>query len=491
MIHSEIDGFGKTSYIISVHFVMTESWDKLKEKAYGQMDNQKSRWMNYKMLLLTGGGIFVDGYSLIIISFGLGEIKTLFGLQHDAFLVGLIATIFLLGTMMGALLSGYFADKFGRRRIFIIDLVFFIVFALISGIVNSAYELIVARFLIEFMIGMDYPIATSYLSEFTPRKPRGKFLVMNITFFNIAGVVAAIVGYSLIPIGAIVAWRYMLMSAAVPASIVLMARLRTPESPRWLLQHNRKKEAIQAIEEVTGGSMTAETQKFVMDSNVKPPVSGYYKELFSEFRNSAWFLGLFYFLFTIAFISSTLYGPSILASFGEAGLFGSTLYWSLFVVGDIILILVIDKFGRRNSTLTGWAGMVVTIVGLALAPASLKLLSLSAFVLFSMFSGIGPASMHMVYSPELFPTRIRATAEGWKQGFGRISGVLTGIFFPSLMRGDQLLVIIIACIGGLVLGVLFAPETKQKTLEDISEKGDIKIYLHMKQSKGHQKEVSK
>ncbi|MHB1470054.1 MAG: MFS transporter [Thermoplasmataceae archaeon] len=454
---------------------MTESWDELKDRAYGQMDEQKSKWFNYKMLLLTGGGIFVDGYNLIIISFGLGGIKTLFGLQNDAFLVGLVAVILIVGTMVGALLSGYFADRFGRRRIFIIDLIMFIVFSLVSGFVNSIFELIIARFLVGLVIGMDYPIATSYLSEFTPKKPRGKFLVMNITFFNIAGVAAALVGYSLLPIGATVAWRYMLMSAAIPALMVLLARLRTPESPRWLLQHDRKKEAIQAIEEVTGGAMTAETQKFVMDSNVKPPISGYYRELFSKFRNSALFLGLFYFLFTIAFINSTLYGPSILASFGEAGLFGSTLYWTLFVVGDIILILVIDTFGRRKSTITGWAGMSITIIALALAPPSLKLLSLSAFVLFAMFSGIGPASMHMVYSPELFPTRIRATAEGWKQGFGRISGVLTGLLFPSLVIGDQLLVIIIACVGGLVLSILFAPETKLRTLEEISEKGDIKI----------------
>jgi putative MFS transporter len=454
---------------------MTESWDELKDKAYGQMNEQKSKWFNYKMLLLTGGGIFVDGYNLIIISFGLGGIKTLFGLQNDAFLVGLIATVLLLGTMMGALLSGYFADRFGRRRIFIIDLVLFMIFSIISGFVNSPLELILARFMVGLVIGLDYPIATSYLSEFSPRKPRGKFLVMNITFFNIAGVVAAVVGYSILPIGATVAWRYMLMSAAVPALIVFLARIRTPESPRWLLQHNRKKEAIQAIEDVTGNKLNDATQKFIMDSNVKPPVSGYYKELFSKFRNSAIFLGLFYFLFTIAFVNSTLYGPSILASFGEAGLLGSTLYWSLFVLGDIILILVIDSFGRRRSTLTGWAGMVVTIVILALAPADLKLLSLSAFVLFAMFSGIGPASMHMVYSPELFPTRIRATAEGWKQGFGRISGVLTGLFFPSLVLGDELLVIILACVGGLVLSVLFAPETKEQTLEQISEKGDIKV----------------
>lgn len=203
------------------------------------------------------------------------------------------------------------------------------------------YELILARFLVGLEIGLDYPIATSYMSEFTPVNPRGKFLVINITFFNIAGVVAAVVGYSLLPLGATVAWRYMLMSAAIPALIVVVARLRTPESPRWLLEHGKKTEAIASIEMVTGSTMPSETKKFIMDSNVKPLASGYYRELLTKFTKNAIFIGLFYFFYAIAFVNASIYGPSILASFGEAGLLGSSLYWILFVVGDIICILLL------------------------------------------------------------------------------------------------------------------------------------------------------
>lgn len=453
---------------------MTESWERLKSEAFKQMDFQKSKWFNYKMLLLTGGGIFVDGYNIVIISVALAGIETVFGLHNNPFLVGLIATSVIIGNLVGSLISGYFVDRVGRRLVFIIDLILFVFFAIISGLVTNAYELLLARFLIGLGIGLDYPIATSYLSEFTPVNPRGKFLVMNITFFNIAGVVAVVVGYLLLPIGATVAWRYMLMSAAIPALIVIIARMRTPESPRWLLEHGKKKEAIEVIERVTQMPMPAETKKLIMDSNLKPIGSGYYWELLTKYTKRAIFIGLFYFFFQIAFVNASIYGPSILASFGEAGIIGSSLYWGLFVLGDVICILLIDTFGRRNSSITGWAGMVITTVLLALAPANLKILSLVAFVLFAMFEGIGPGSLHMVYSPELFPTRIRGTAEGWKQGIGRLGGVITGILFPSLSHEVQILVIVMACIGGLVLSILLAPETKKKTLEEISEKEDIK-----------------
>ncbi|NON63111.1 MFS transporter, partial [Acidianus sp. RZ1] len=224
------------------------------------------------------------------------------------------------------------------------------------------------------------------------------------------------------------------------------------------------------IEKVTNSQVSTETKKLIMDAKLEEESSKYYKDLLTKYTKWAIFIGLFYFFFAIAFIDSTIYGPSILASFGESGLIGSILYWSLFVVGDIICILIIDSFGRRNSTITGWAGMLVTILFLTFAPPTFNVLKLLSFILFAMFQGIGPASLHMVYSPELFPTKIRATAEGWKQGIGRLGGVITGLIFPALPSFDELSIIIFACFAGLILSILLAPETKDKTLEEISER---------------------
>lgn len=447
------------------------NWEDFKTKVFYPIDSQKSKLFNYKMLLLTGGGIFLDGYNIIIIGFGLAGISALF--HPSAYLLGLIGVSVIIGNLVGSLIAGPVVDKLGRKLIFILDLILFVFFSIISGLVTSAYELFFARFLVGLGIGMDYPIATSYLSEFTPVKPRGKYLVMNITFFNIAGIFAAIVAYSLLPLGATVAWRYMLMSAAVPALITILGRLRTPDSPRWLLNHGHKKEAIESIEKVTETKIDPNTEKLILNSTFEPEKSGYYKELLTKYTKNALFIGFFYFFFAIAFVNSAIYGPALLKSFGVLGEVESISYWSIYVVGDIICILLIDVIGRRKITIAGWSGMLLTMALLIFLPSTLKLALLFSFLFFAMFQGIGPGSLHMVYSPELFPTRIRATAEGWKQGLGRTAGVITGLVFPSLPLSSELYLLLIACVAGLLLSLAFAPETKNKSLEQISEKNDI------------------
>jgi putative MFS transporter len=443
-------------------------WENIKEKVFSEMNSMKSKPFHYRMLLLTGGGIFVDGYNIIIISFGLAGIQEAF--HPSAYLLGLIGLSVIIGNLIGALIAGYVVDKVGRKTIFILDLIFFVGFAILSGFVTNSYELLATRILVGLGIGLDYPIATSYLSEFSPVKPRGKYLVMNITFFNIAGVIAAPVAYWLLGFGELVAWRYMLMSAAIPALIVLLARLGTPESPRWLLSKGKKEEAVKVIEKVIGKPLDNDTVKFLENTEISPEHSTYYKELLTKYTRDAIFIGIFYFLFAIAFLGTSIFGPEFESGLHLPGEISSIIYWSLFVVGDIICILTIDKIGRRPVTLIGWTGMTIMMLALILLPKSYFIGLELAFTLFAMFQGIGPASTHMVYSPELFPTRIRATAEGWKQGVGRLGGVLTGIFFPAISLDDKLYIILAASALGLIWSFLLAKETKGKSLEEISEK---------------------
>jgi putative MFS transporter len=99
-------------------------WENIKEKVFSEMNSMKSKPFHYRMLLLTGGGIFVDGYNIIIISFGLAGIQEAF--HPSAYLLGLIGLSVIIGNLIGALIAGYVVDKVGRKTIFILDLIFFV-----------------------------------------------------------------------------------------------------------------------------------------------------------------------------------------------------------------------------------------------------------------------------------------------------------------------------------------------------------------------------
>jgi putative MFS transporter len=428
------------------------------------MDNQKSRWINYKVSLLTGGGNFLDGYNILIASFALIGIRQVF--HPSLFVLGFIGTAVILGDAIGGFVSGYVTDRMGRKLLFLLDLIFFVVFAGAQFFVTNIPELVTLRVLVGFGIGMDFPIATSYMSEFSPVKNRGKFLALNPTFFNIAGIVVVLVYlmFTVFHVPSEIAWRYLLASSVVPAIILLIFRIGMPESPRWLISKGKTEDARRVIEEVTGNKYSG-TIKTVI-----PKKSRYYLELFQSFARDAIFLGVFFLLFQIAFVGNTIFAPEFEASLHIPSIASSMIYWILIVVGDLICIAIIDPFGRKRSSLLGWAGMVATYVVLFLAPVGNSILLIAGFTLFALFVGIGPGSTHLMFSPELFPTRVRATAEGWKQLIGRLGAVLVGTFvLPALILRNEVLLIIAISVIGFLWTLLLAKETKGKSLEDLTE----------------------
>ena len=152
--------------------------------------------------------------------------------------VGLIGASALIGLFVGGLIGGYVTDIVGRRAMYTLDLVAFVVLSIAQFFVTDAVQLFVARLLIGIAIGADYPIATSYIAEFSPRKSRGPMLSSLVASWWIGYVASFVVGYLLVGYGGEV-WRWMLASSAVPSLIVLLLRLGVPELPRWLASVGR------------------------------------------------------------------------------------------------------------------------------------------------------------------------------------------------------------------------------------------------------------
>ncbi|WP_421843977.1 MFS transporter [Mycobacterium sp.] len=202
-----------------------------------------------KLTLFSSGGPFIDGYVLSIIGVALITLKPAMGLSATE--VGLIGASSLIGIFAGGGLFGYLTDRIGRHVMYIVDLVALAVFSILSALVDQAWQIILLRFLLGVAIGADYPIATSLLAEFLPKKQRGRFLGAMFVVWAVGAAAAYVVGYALRNFGPDT-WRILLASPALFAIVTLLARLGTPESPRWLLSKRRIDEADAAIKKAFG-----------------------------------------------------------------------------------------------------------------------------------------------------------------------------------------------------------------------------------------------
>ena len=203
-----------------------------------------------KLTVYSAGGPFLDGYVLSIIGVAMLQITN--ALQLSALWEGLIAASALIGVFLGGFLGGWFTDKYGRKVLYLIDLVAIVGFSVAQFWVESAWALFAWRLLIGIAVGADYPIATSLLAEFLPRKQRGPLLAAMVLMWFAGAAVAYMVGELLLRVGGEDGWRYVLASALIPGALFLIARSGTPESPRWLLSKGRTAEADAVIKKVYG-----------------------------------------------------------------------------------------------------------------------------------------------------------------------------------------------------------------------------------------------
>ena len=166
-----------------------------------------------KLTIYSSGGPFLDGYVLSII--GIALVQATPALSLSSFWQGLIAASALIGVFLGGFLGGWFTDKYGRKVLYTLDLIAIIGFSIAQFWVDSAWALFAWRLLIGIAVGADYPIATSLLAEFVPRKYRGPLVGGMIMMWFVGAAVAYVVGEMLVRSGPD-GWRWMLASAALP-----------------------------------------------------------------------------------------------------------------------------------------------------------------------------------------------------------------------------------------------------------------------------------
>ncbi len=413
----------------------------------------------------------MDGYDLFIISVALLQINPYFHttqLESSA-----VASSAILGAVFGAVFFGNLADRLGRKTLYVVDLLFFVIFGAASAFSQSVWELVLFRFLLGIGIGADYPISASYIAEFVSSKNRGKLIASVFAFQGLGILSAVVVSVILIPTGP-TAWQWMLLSGVFPALIALTLRTRLPETPRWYISHGQPEKARVVIASLTGQEVPEQQIEAVTEkvSVRELLLSPYSRRVI--FTSLSWFLvdvGVYGIGILTPTFLLTLYGPSrpVLASAMATG-----ILYVFAGFGYLSSIFLIDKVGRKKLQTLGFFGMAVPLLVAALVITRLSFVSiLSLLAVFYILENMGPNTTTWIYPVELFPTRLRGTGHGIAATVGKIGALVATFFLPFVLfdigESAMLTLVGLACVSGGVLTMALGTETKLLSLDDVSE----------------------
>jgi putative MFS transporter len=414
-----------------------------------------------RLALFASGGPFLDGYILSIIGVALVQITPQLGLSGTA--EGLVGASALIGIFLGAFVGGWLTDKFGRQLLFTIDLIAIIVFSVAQFFVDGAFMLIVMRLLIGMAVGADYPIATSLLAEFSPRKWRGPLLGAFVCMWFVGAAVAYIVGQFLLELDE--GWRWMLASAALPALVIVLLRLGTPESPRWLLKQGREDEANEVLQKVYGPGATVADLPEEVHENLNVGVlirSGYGKRMA--------FITIFWTCSIVPLFAVYAFGPKILGALGltgDLGNYGSAFITVMFCLGCVASLFLVDRIGRRPLIIHSfvWAGLALLVLGIF--PGASASIILLFFAAYAILIG-GTQILQWIYPNELFPTEVRGSAVGLASSLSRIGAAIGTYLVPEALEhlgiGTTMIIAAAITLIGAAVSVAWAPETRGRTL---------------------------
>jgi len=384
-----------------------------------------------RALVAIGLGEFVDAYDLIVISGLFFALKSHFRLNSGE-IAWLQAAAFF-GSAVGALFFGDLADRIGRRRVFVLNLVAFVGLALVSAVVTEVWMLFVVRVLIGVAIGADIAASISFLAELSPRGSRGGWAgAMPQITWSLGAMCSVLVAAGLYAVMGTQSWRLAFAVGALPAVAVLLLRRGLPDSPRWLLAQGHVDDAVAAFEQLgvrvldESRLITPQTRPVAV-AGVGARVRGWlepYAKLFAAPRRMAVvFAILMIGLIPLNGIGQSVLGPHVLNEFGKLSRVGSILatgvIWIGALAGSYLAWRTLDRIGRTWSIVSALIGFVIVYVLMATVAFGTAWL-IPLFCLLGVVTWWGAAACWPLPS-ELAPTEVRGRAQGLGSGLQRVS----------------------------------------------------------------------
>lgn len=427
------------------------------------------------VVILALGGVFMDAYDFSSIAFGITEIRKQFGL--GGFMTGLVNASIMVGSVVGALVGGRLVDRFGRYRLFMADMVFFVVAAIGCALAPNEWVLIFFRFIMGIGVGLDLPVAMAFLAEFSSLRGKGN-RSQRVNAWSPAWYAATGVGYvivlvlflSLPPAGQPWLWRFVVGFGAVPALVVLLVRRRfLAESPQWLANQGDLRGAVDILRSAHG--IDAEVDPAFDPATAARPdrrrALAQFAQLWSPRYRLRTLAGLCVSVFSTFGYNAVAYGTPLIISmlFERSPLV--TIMSSLVinlgfgVGGGLLGVALVSKVGSRRMALVGFALQSIALLVLALVgtpSGALVVISVAMLALFIFAQAGGPGAQLMSYATLSYPTTLRGTGVGFNEGVKRVFSIVSLIWFPvlaaSMKTGVFWAILVFPLLGVLSLALI-------------------------------------
>jgi sugar porter (SP) family MFS transporter len=434
------------------------------------------------MVAAIGGLLF--GFDTAVINGAIVFIKQQFGLTDSQ--TEIAASSLLLGCVVGASVAAFTSDRFGRKRVLLGAAALFTLSSIGAAFPRDLMEFSLARLVGGIAIGIASTLSPLYIAEISPAQKRGLLVSLN----QLAIVTGILLSYSVnyLLTGAGPAnWRWMFASASLPSVAFLLTLLFIPESPRWLVQKGREREALHFLDQIVGPQAAkaevgairaaiAEERGDLLDPAFrKALIVAIVIALFSQFTG----------INTIIYYGSIVFLEHVPHQTASTALWANVMIGAINFIATVVGMLLIDRSGRKSLLMTAFGGMAVSLVAVSAAihfQAS-ALIVLTFILTYVACFAVGVGTGTWVLMSEICPTKIRGRAMSLATVCLWCGTLLVTLTFLSLVNlftaAGVFLLYAVVSIAAFLFVWRGVPETKGKTLEEIE-----KFWLSRKSSTG-------
>jgi putative MFS transporter len=442
------------------------------DNVVARIERIPTSWWHVRARIIVGVATFFDAFDALAIATVLPVLVPMWKLSQPQ--IGMMISAGFVGQLIGALLFGWVAERFGRMPAMIWSIATFAVMSLVCAFAWDYNSLVVFRMLQGIGLGGEVPVAAVYISELTKAQNRGRFVLLYELVFPVGLTGASLLGLWIVPH---LGWQWMFYLGAIPAVVALGLRVLLPESPRWLAMRGRTAEADKAVAVIERETERATGQPLPQPLPVtatqgqKASLADLFGEIYLRRTLTVWVIW-----FTSYFINYGLviWLPTIYRTVFKLPLEVSLRYGLITQVagflGTLICALTIDAIGRRIWFALAFAAAAASLGMLATIPqptADEVLIYMSIAYLFISTINIGL----VLYTPELYPTRVRALGSGTATAWLRFASIIGPTAVGYMIAGGLQSVFLwfgVVAVVGAVITALFAVETKGRVLEEVS-----------------------